>query len=99
MPCVIRKTIDGKDEFHAELAPGEWKLEPQVKALEAWLRQHEGRLDPQARWSADIGFGHRREATGGGPVISCELMRLCVGANLDLYLSEYGIDISESSSP
>jgi hypothetical protein len=93
MPCVIRKISDGKREFHAELEPDEWRLVPQVKALEAWLRTHADQLDADAGWSADIGFGHRLDAGGGGALISHDLMRRCLQTKLELYLSEYPVQI------
>lgn len=93
MPCVIRKTVDGTDTFHAELAPGEWRLAPQFAALETWLRQHADQLNPHSEWSADIGFGHRLDAGGGGALISHDLMRLCLQTKLELYLSEYPVQI------
>jgi hypothetical protein len=93
MPCVIRHTVDGTNEFHAELMPGEWRLKPQIEALEAWLGEHAEQMDPLSGWSADIGFGHRLDAGGGGALISQDLMRLCLRTKLELYLSEYPVQI------
>ena len=85
--------MDGTDEFHAELEPDEWRLGPQVEALEAWLREHAEQLDPHLDWSADIGFGHRLDAGGGGALISHDLMRLCLQTKLEVYISEYPVQI------
>ena len=89
MPCIIRKWVGDKCENHLTLADDEWKLREQVDALEAWLSTNPGALDPSIEWFADIGFCLRADAMGGGPVISRELMEMCLRANLDIYLSEY----------
>jgi hypothetical protein len=41
-------------------------------------------------WVADIGFCVRKEAWSGGPPITKALMRMCLEANLEIWLSEYG---------
>jgi len=89
MPCVVRKFVDGRLQNHSEFLPDEWRLREQVEALEAWLADHGRRLDPSCRWIADIGFCVRDNAAGGGPLISHNLMRLCLDANLEIHLSEY----------
>jgi len=89
MTCIIRKIVDGHSENHAEVAVDEWRLREQVEALEVWLQEHVGELDPEHEWVADIGFSVRKDATGGGPPITRALMRLCLAANLEIYLSEY----------
>src|SRR5687768_7658899 len=82
VPCIIRKDIGERYENVVELADDEWRLQPQVEALEYWLRQNPHGLDPTCRWVADIGFCVRSDARGGGPVISRELMRMCIAANV-----------------
>jgi hypothetical protein len=89
MPCVIRKDVGERYENYVELVHDEWKLLPQVDALEEWLRANPNELDPTFRWIADIGFCARSDAAGGGPVISRDLMQMCIAANLDIFLSEY----------
>lgn len=89
MPCVIRQIVGGRLRNHVELADDEWRLREQVEALETWLGENPGRLDPRSQWVADIGFCVRPDAAGGGPVIGRRLMRSCLDANLEIYLSEY----------
>lgn len=89
MTCIIRKIVDERFENHAEIEPEEWRLREQVEALEAWLSEHSGELDPEYEWVADIGFTVREDAFGGGPPITRKLMQMCVDANLEIYLSEY----------
>ena len=90
MPCVIRKVVGSRYENFLELAAGEWKLTPQVDALREWLTEHHRELDREHEWIADIGFELRNDATGGGPVISVAMMKLCVECRMDIFLSEYG---------
>ena len=89
MPCIIRKIVEDRYENLVELAPGTWRLREQVEALEKWLDGHRQELDPAQCWVADIGFGVRKDATGGGPPISRRLMQMCLEANLVIFLSEY----------
>lgn len=90
MPCVIRRIVGDGLENHVELAGEEWRLREQVEALEGWMEDHAGELDSTQRWIADIGFCARPDATGGGPPITRRLMELCLRANLEIHLSEYG---------
>ena len=92
MPCVIRKHVGEAPEFEAELAGEEWKLAPQVEALEDWLRQNADRINRNYRWTADIGFGYRADAGGGGAAITPKLMRMCLDCNVELFLSEYPVE-------
>ena len=86
---VIRRIVHDHFENLIELAPDEWKLREQVDSLEAWLKNNRGQLNPTHRWVADIAFSVRSNAAGGGPVITCNLMQICIESNLDIYLSEY----------
>jgi len=89
VPCVIRQIIDGQLVNYAELVGDEWRLREQIEALEGWLTEEPGRLDPGSEWIADIGFCVREDAAGGGPPIRRRLMQLCLDSNLEIYLSEY----------
>ena len=89
MTCIIRKIVGDRLENYTEIEPEEWRLREQVEALEAWLIEHAGELDPDYEWVADIGFTVRQDALGGGPPITRRLMQMCVDANLEIYLSEY----------
>lgn len=67
-----------------------WTLREQVEALEQWLIDHRGELDPKNEWVADVGFNHRPGSLGGGPPLTRRLMEMCLSVNLEIYLSEYG---------
>lgn len=89
MPIVVRK-VEGDHFVKFEVIAGdEWKLREQVEALEDWLQNNPHKLDPQFRWVADIGFEQRKGAMGGGPPLTLNLMKHCLDANLEIYLSEY----------
>jgi len=87
MPCVIRSEEESAPLV--ELLPDSWHLPEQVDALEAWLVESARELTSGTRWIADIGFCPREDAAGGGSVISTRLMRLCLDANVEVWLSEY----------
>ena len=89
MPIVIRK-VEGDHFVNFEVIAGdEWKLREQVEALEDWLQNNTHKLDPKFQWVADIGFHLREGAMGGGPPLTLNLMKHCLNANLEIYLSEY----------
>lgn len=88
---VIRKVVGDHFE-NFETISVEWELRPQIEVLEAWLSEHANKLDADHAWVADIGFNHRPRSFGGGPPISRRLMQMCIDANLEIYLSEYGLD-------
>ncbi|MBK9386467.1 MAG: hypothetical protein IPN34_16770 [Planctomycetes bacterium] len=89
MPCIIRRIAGDRYADAIELASGVWTLREQVEALDSWLRSNRGRIDASSKWVADIGFCVRKDAGGGGPVISKDLMTMCLEVNLEIYLSEY----------
>ena len=89
MSIVIRK-VEGDRFVNFEVVAGyEWRLREQVEALEDWLQKNSHKLDPRFRWVADIGFEPRKGAMGGGPPLTLNLMKHCLNANLEIYLSEY----------
>lgn len=89
MPIVVRK-VEGDHFVNFEVIAGdEWKLRELVEALEDWLQKNAEKLDPQFRWVADIGFEQRKGAMAGGPPLTLNLMKHCLDANLEIYLSEY----------
>lgn len=92
MSLWIRKIIGGRGENYQLLGRDEWGLRSQVRLLTEWLREHDGKLESADRWVADIGFNARVDACGGGPIITSEIMQLCLKNNVEIYLSEYGID-------
>ena len=86
MPIIIR-TKDFRERV-ATLCDGEMMLPALIPALEAWLRENGGNLKPGS-YVADIGFSAREDATGGGPVLSPEMLRMMADLGIWLYLSEY----------
>jgi hypothetical protein len=92
MPVVIRRVVGDRFENHTEIAGDAWDLRTQIEALEEWLSAHPIELDRSNQWVADVGFTVRLDATGGGPPISLNLMKMCVDSNLEIYLSEYGAE-------
>ena len=92
MPVVIRRIVDDRFKNHTEIAGDSWDLRTQIEALEEWLVANPNELDPSNQWVADVGFTVRLDATGGGPPITRKLMEMCVGSNLEIYLSEYGAE-------
>ena len=92
MPVVIRQIVKDRFENYADVGTDSWDLRTQIEALEAWLVENSGQLDPASQWVADVGFTVRLHATGGGPPISRKLMEMCVAANLEIWLSECGAE-------
>ena len=82
------------NEEHTKIAwlcDNEWELPDQIHALEEWLKDNQGKLK-KGNYIADLGFSARKGATGGGPVISTDMMQLMINLGIDLYLSEYDIN-------
>lgn len=65
-----------------------WDLPSQIDILDKWLRK-EGVLLPKSSYVADIGFDIRKDANGGGAVISSESMKIMSDIGMDIFLSEY----------
>ena len=65
-----------------------WSLPNQVEELETWLIENYKKI-PKGEYVADIGFEIRKNASGGGAVLSKETMKIIVELGIDLYLSEY----------
>lgn len=89
MPIWIRKTYNQKTENYLNLIEENWNLTAQFDVLDEWLKSVDGKLDQNAEWIADLGFTPRTDALGGSPVISLELMKLCIKNKLEIYISEY----------
>jgi hypothetical protein len=92
---IIRKNAGNGAENYATVS-AEWSLRSQVEALEKWLTEHRGELDPSCEWIADIGFTPQSNALGGGPPLTRDLMRMCLDANMEIYLSEYSVATDDS---
>lgn len=65
-----------------------WDLPDQISKLESWITANVDSL-PKSDYVIDIGFDIRPNATGGGAVISSDIMRLMADKGFNLYLSEY----------
>ena len=90
MSTIIRQIVGERFENRHDVSES-WDLRTQVEALEEWLRRRAAELDPAERWVADIGFNHRPDARGGGPPLTRAFMTMCLDANLEIWLSEYGL--------
>lgn len=76
------------------LCDNSWNIAEQIDALESWLKEHGHKLT-KANYVADIGFDIRKEATGGGAVLSAESMKIMGEIGMDVYLSEYPGQLNE----
>lgn len=90
MAIWIRKVTGEKSENYLKLADEDWDLRSQFEVFESWLKSDAGALSSSEGWIADIGFTPREGACGGGPVISLEIMELCLANKITIFLSEYG---------
>jgi hypothetical protein len=79
---------ESDNENIAWIARGEWELPSQVRALELWLVENQGAIAPSA-YIADIGFSMRKNACGGGAILSVQAMSIMAKLGIKLYLSEY----------
>lgn len=93
MPINIYKTNDGRDQI-AWLCDDNWDISFQISELEKWLIENENLIEP-AGYVADVGFEVRKEATGGGAVVSVVMMRIMADLGMELFLSEYGEDFDD----
>ncbi len=89
MSIWISKIEDGKRSGVLQLGKEVWDLPELFKLFENWLKSDSDSLDESLEWIADIGFSPRQDASGGGPIISTAIMRICVAKNISIYLSEY----------
>ncbi|MCI5066375.1 hypothetical protein MRY87_11685 [bacterium] len=92
MPITLGEYTDSREGHRwrelAWLCDNEWELPNQLKALEDWLLA-EGKQLPVGKYSADIGFSPRNEATGGGGYLSCRALKVMSDIGMDLFFSEY----------
>ncbi|MBD2246232.1 hypothetical protein [Nostoc sp. FACHB-888] len=94
MPVHIYNDEGDDIETISECSPGEWELPTQIGKLEEWLKTNH-KVIPKGKYVADIGFKVRKNATGGGAVISAEMIRILDDLGMEVYLSEYGYDFSD----
>ena len=91
LPTSVVRTLEDSEnqtELVAELCAGDWDLRNQVEELSAWLREHQCSASG-GNLRADVGFSSRRDALGGGPVVTVEMMKAMVSLDMELWLSEY----------
>ena len=70
------------------LCDDEWELPAQIEYFEKWLASTGKNLTP-GTYVADIGFGPRKGACGGGGVLTHESMGIMASIGMNLFLSEY----------
>lgn len=71
-----------------------WDLPNQIDTLEKWLTTKGIKL-PKDSYVADIGFDIRKEATGGGAVLTSKSMKIMGDIGMDIFFSEYPTSLSE----
>jgi len=76
------------------LCNGNWELPSQIEALESWLSKHKANIRP-GNYIADVAFDIRKDACGGGAILSTQAMATMVMMGMDLYLSEYPTEDAE----
>ncbi len=79
------------NEEIAHLAKEEWELPAQIESLENWLNENDSVIAP-GNYVADIGFSMRKNACGGGAILSVKAMSIMSRLGMKLYLSEYPDD-------
>jgi hypothetical protein len=87
MPINIYNRKDSSQEL-AWLCDNDWELPSQVYELEKWLIENQSKI-LKGEYVADIGFDIRKDALGGGGIISLEMMRIMLDLGMEIYLSEY----------
>lgn len=98
MPINIYRVTPGDqdNEEIAWLCDDEWEIAPQIEALSTWLASNSSMLQ-SGEYVADVGFGWRRDASSGGPVLEPAAMRRMAELGMSLYLSEYGFFTDDSA--
>ena len=89
MAIWIRRIVDDKSENVLKLAENIWDIKSQFTIFEKWLKGAPAILATGEGWIADFGFSLREDACGGGPIISLELMEICLKHKITIFLSEY----------
>ncbi|HCY83878.1 MAG TPA: hypothetical protein DHV36_01955 [Desulfobacteraceae bacterium] len=74
------------------ICDGDWDLSSQIYKFENWLIRNEEYLK-EGPYVADIGFRPRRDASGGGGVISLNMLEILNKIKMELFLSEYPGDV------
>jgi hypothetical protein len=75
-------------ETIAVISDTDWDLPTQIDELEKWLNK-KGKNLQKGKYIADIGFDIRKDASGGGAVISSNMIKILSKIGMEIYLSEY----------
>ena len=70
----------------AYLADSYWDLPNQIAELEEWLKETN---TLSGTYVADIGFDIRPDASGGGAVLTLDMLKKLSELGIEIYLSEY----------
>jgi len=89
LSIYISKVENGDRFVKFHFGADEWELPKLFKEFENWLFANVDSIEA-GEWIADIGFSPRESATGGGPIISTEIMASCLKIGMAIYISEYG---------
>ena len=89
MSIYIKRESD--NETITKLAKESWELPYQIEILESWLLENQNKISPSS-YIADIGFSMRKNACGGGAILSVKAMSIMSNLGIKLYLSEYPDD-------
>ncbi|HCY87795.1 MAG TPA: hypothetical protein DHV36_21850 [Desulfobacteraceae bacterium] len=66
----------------------DWELPSQVFELENWLIKNKANLKA-GPYIADIGFTVRKDASGGGGILSLKMIEILHKIKMEIFLSEY----------
>jgi len=86
MPINIYENISKKEIDY--LCKNDWDLPKQIFELEKWIEKNINKF-PKSEYVIDIGFNIRKDTTGGGAVITNNLMKKLIEKGFEIYLSEY----------
>ena len=89
MPIHIYENTSDELQTIGECSYEEWDLSTQIDDLKKWLDSSHQNIS-KGKYIADIGFTARTFATGGGGVISMEIIYLLNNLGMKIHLSEYG---------
>jgi hypothetical protein len=84
----------GSNERLEWLCESVWDLPNQIDTLEKWLATEGIKLTKDS-YVADIGFDIRKEATGGGAVLTAKSIKIMGDIGMDIFFSEYPAPLSE----
>ena len=96
MPIKVYRNKPGAPvEEVAWLCDDSWSLPLQVSTFSAWLDSSAKELKPGAL-VADIGFGWRTDAGGGGSALEPKALARMAELDMTLLLSEYPVETNDA---